>query len=233
MKSLQVVTPSEPCMYHCPFCISRTHRHFNHFQNVYQDDFESWKRSLEQVLEENKDLKTVVITGTNEPMQTPKCVQDVLDIVRAKRKDVTIEIQTRHYLPNRLYEEVDIVAYSISSFSLLDKIHGCGKKNRYVIILTDSFAHKSLQDILEKIPDTVSQVTFKVLQGSKEGNTEVDKWIYLHKLDDESVLKLKEDVLEYSGKKSIFFDARCMDAAGRYAIFRCDGKVYKDWDEVK
>ena len=41
------------------------------------------------------------------------------------------------------------------------------------------------------------------------------------------------DVLGYSGKKSIFFDACCMDAGGRYAIFRCDGKVYKDWDEVK
>ena len=163
MKSLQVVTPSEPCIYHCTFCISKTHRHFNRFQNVYQEDFQKWKTSLEQILEENKDLKTVVITGTNEPMQMPKCVKDILDIVRAKRKDVTVEIQTRRYLPSRLYEEIDIVAYSIASFSLLDKIEVRGKKVRYVIILTDSFSHKSLQEILEKIPDTVLQVTFKVL----------------------------------------------------------------------
>ena len=52
MKSLQVVTPSEPCIYHCPFCISKTHRHFNRFQNVYQEDFQTWKTSLEQVLDE-------------------------------------------------------------------------------------------------------------------------------------------------------------------------------------
>ena len=233
MKSLQVVTPSEPCIYHCPFCISKTHRHFNRFKNVYQEDFQKWKTSLEQVLEENKDLKTVVITGTNEPMQTPKCVKDILDIVRAKRKDVTVEIQTRRYLPSRLYEEIDIVAYSIASFSLLDKIEVCGKKARYVIILTDSFSHKSLQEILANIPDTVSQVTFKVLQESIDGNTEVDKWIQIHKADDETVQKLKEDISNYHGTKSILFDECCMNAKARYEIFRCDGKVYKDWDEVK
>ena len=233
MKSLQVVTPSEPCIYHCPFCISKTHRHFNQFPNLYQENFEKWKNALEQVLEHTSDLKTVVITGTNEPMQTPKCVKDILDIVRTKRKDVTVEIQTRHYLPNHLYKEIDIVAYSISSFSLLDKILVGGKKNRYVIILTDSFSHKSLQEILEKVPDTVSQVTFKILQGSIEGNTMIDKWIRLHKVDDETVYKLKEDISNYRGPKSIFFDECCMDSKDRYEIFRCDGKIYKDWDEVK
>ena len=95
MKSLQVVTPHLECIYNCPFCIAKAHKHDNVFKDAYHNDFETWKRNLELVLLGNPDLKYVVITGTNEPMQSVDCVSDIIKMVRYYRKDVSIEIQTR------------------------------------------------------------------------------------------------------------------------------------------
>lgn len=230
MKSLQVVTPHMECIFNCPFCISKGHVHNNNFVNNYKDNFVLWKNNLEKVIKENNDLKYVVITGTNEPMQSRGCVNDIIDIVRKTKRDIQIEIQTHYYREIDVYNKLDVVAYSIADIKLLDKIKPMGRISRYVIIMTDSFNGYSLDDLLERIPDSVSQITFKRLIDTNGVNKSVDNYILEHKIDDDTLNKLKSDIDNYQGNKSIRMDLNCMDSYNRYKIFREDGYVYDSWE---
>lgn len=230
MRSLQVVTPHMECIFNCPFCIARGHKHNNHFVNNYHDNFNLWKDNLIKVIHDNDDLKYVVITGTNEPMQSRECVKDIIDTVRGANKDIQIEIQTRYYQSDELYNKLDVVAYSISNVNLLNKIKPLGKIIRYVIIMTDSFNDYSLNDILKLIPKEVNQVTFKKLIDSHGVNKKVDEYISKHHILDETLDRLGKDISSYKGNLSIRLDMECMKCDGRYKIFREDGRVYDDWD---
>lgn len=232
MRSLQIVTPHMECIYNCPFCISKAHPYTSHFEDTYHENFSLWKNSLIQVLQENDDLKYVVITGTNEPMQTPECVNDIIDVIREYRPDISIEIQTRWYQESDLYKKLNTTCYSISNAYYLDKIKPVGNNMRYVIILTDSFNGLRLDDYLKLIPKEVNQLTFKTLQNSLDHNTEIDDWIDHHRVDPETLAKLDEDVMNYHGDISIRMDKTCMDATDRYKVFREDGMVYNNWDEL-
>lgn len=230
MKSLQVLTPTRKCIFNCPFCISKTHAHENIFENLYDIDRKKWKRNLEKILKEKDDLKTVVITGTSEPMQDEPCVLDIIHLTRKYRKDVHIEIQTRYYAYKKVYDLVDVTAYSISSFPYLSKIAIPKSKVRATIILTDSFNGKTLQDILNTLHPKVEQITFKVLHDSNGYNLELDTWVKEHSTSLKTVTKLKKDIDTYDGSLSIFFDENCMDALNRYMVFREDGHLYQDYD---
>ena len=232
MRSLQIVTPHEECIYNCPFCISKAHPYTSTFTNNYLNNFKLWKENLIKVLQENPDLSYVVITGTNEPMQTPNCVSDIIDIVRSNRSDISIEIQTRWYQENDLYKKLDTTCYSISNAYYLDKIKPVGNNMRYVIILTDSFNGLTLDNYLSLIPKEVNQITFKTLQNSLDNNTEIDEWINNHRVDNNTLIKLEEDINNYQGNISIRLDKTCMDATNRYKVFREDGYVYNNWDEL-
>lgn len=231
MRSLQVVTPHMECIFNCPFCIARGHKHNNHFVNNYHDNFNLWKDNLIKVIHDNNDLKYVVITGTNEPMQSRKCVKDIIDTVRGANKDIQIEIQTRYYKPDELYNKLDVVAYSISDISLLNKIKPIGNTIRYVIILTNSFNDCRLNDILKLIPNNVSQITFKKLISTNGVNKEIDDYILNNSITLDTLDRLSKDVESYKGSLSIRMDLNCMDCDGRYKIFREDGFVYDDWDK--
>lgn len=231
MKSLQVLTPHQECIFNCPFCIAKTHDHHNSFKNNYQENHAVWKSNLEKIIKENKDLKYVIITGTNEPMQSEECVKEIIDIVRTNRNDIQIEIQTRFYKKSEIYKTLDVVAYSISDFSLLSKIQVGGKINRYVLLLTKTFNEKRLDEILDVVPEDVEQITFKVLHDSNGFNKRIDEWIDNNKTDHETVNKLIQDIENYKGNKSIRFDANSMDAENRYMVFREDGLLYKDWND--
>lgn len=230
MKSLQVVTPHKECIYNCKFCISKMHKHDNKFINNYELNKELWKNNLIKVIKENKDLKYIVITGTNEPMQSKECVKDIINIVRNTNKDINIEIQTRYYKQDEIYNSLDVVAYSISNVNLLDKIKPMGKISRYVLILTDSFNNYNLSDILKLIPKKVTQVTFKSLQLGEEHN-EVYEYVLNHSIDKNTLNKLKEDINNYEGNLSIRLDDNCMDSIGRYEIYREDGILYESWSD--
>ena len=230
MKSLQVVTPNIECIFNCPFCIAKAHKHNNIFINNYQNNHELWKNNLIDTIKSNKDLKYVVITGTNEPMQSIDCVKDIINIVRDTNKDIQIEIQTRMYKPSDIYNLVDVTCYSISNYQLIKKINPKGNIIRYVFILTDSFNNKRLNDILDIIPSNVKQLTFKVLHDSKGNNKDLDKWINSHKLDNSTLTKLSDDINNYKGNLSIRIDLNCMDSEDRYKVYREDGHLYDDWD---
>ena len=49
----------------------------------------------------------------------------------------------------------------------------------------------------------------------------------------ERLRRLKEEILNYDKDKSIRLDEFCMDATDRYKVFREDGNLYDDWDQVK
>ena len=232
MRSLQVVTPHMECMYNCPFCISKAHPYTSNFTNNYDNNFELWKENLIKVLQENEDLKFIVITGTNEPMQSPKCVLDIIKIARETRPDISLEIQTRYYNANQIYEKLDTTCYSISNAFYLDKIKPVGHNMRFVIILTDSFNEMTLNNYLDLIPKEVNQITFKTLQNSSTHDTEIDDWIDEHKVDNETLNRLEQDINNYQGSISIRLDKTCMDATNRYKVFREDGYVYNNWDEL-
>ena len=231
MKSLQVVTPHMECIFNCPFCIAKTHEHNNKFVNNYELNFDMWKNNLIKVINENADLKYIVITGTNEPMQSKNCVNDIIDTVREVNKDIQIEIQTHYYKQDNLFDMVDVVAYSIDNISLLNKIKPSGKMNRFVLVLTDSFDNYSLDDIIRLIPDNVSQLTLKCLHDSKGVNKEVDEYILNHKVDKGTLDRLKEEINNYYGNLSIRLDEFCMDSKGRYKVFREDGMIYDNWEQ--
>ena len=232
MKSLQIVTPHIECIFNCPFCIAKGHKHDNNFVNNYEHNFELWKKNLIKVIKDNDDLKYVVITGTNEPMQSKKCVSDIIDIVRSTNRNIQIELQTHYYKPDNIYNKLDVVAYSISDIKLLDKIKPMGKTQRYVLIMTDSYNGYTLNEILKLIPNSVKQITFKRLINTNGVNLEVDKYIDSYSINDNTLNKLIDDVNKYNGNLSIRMDLDCMNCEGRYKIFREDGKVYDNWDSM-
>ncbi len=230
MISLQVLTPKRDCIYNCPFCISKTHAHNNDFLDNFTSNYELWHQNFIRVLTTYKDLKYIVITGTNEPMQDKDCVKKIVDITRKYRPDIQIEIQTRYYREDEVYDDIDVVAYSISSYNLLSRIKPKGKISRYVILLTSDFNGVTLEDILARIPSGVTQITFKVLQDSNGINPDIDNWINTHKVSDERLQILDYEVNNYKGNKSIRLDYNCMDSKNRYQIFRSDGYLYDDWE---
>ena len=232
MKSLQIVTPHIECIFNCPFCIAKGHKHDNNFVNNYEHNFELWKKNLIKVIKDNDDLKYVVITGTNEPMQSKKCVSDIIDIVRSTNRNIQIELQTHYYKPDNIYNKLDVVAYSISNVNLLNKIKPMGKTQRYVLIMTDSYNGYTLNEILKLIPNSVKQITFKRLINTNGVNLEVDKYIDSYSINDNTLNKLIDDVNKYNGNLSIRMDLDCMNCEGRYKIFREDGKVYDNWDSM-
>lgn len=233
MRSLQLLTPSRPCIFHCPFCIAQGHRHQNQFVNQYEKNYPLWANNLKTLLKKKMDLETVVITGTNEPLQDIACVEKMIAIVREVRPEIQIELQTRYYAPLPVMDRCDVVAYSIASYSLLSNISVRGKISRYVILLTDSFSNLSLVKILKQLPSSVTQVTLKCLHTSHGANLRMDRWILDHQLALEERKRLQREVEQYQGPLSIRFDENCMDAVDRYMVFREDGNLYADFDSTE
>lgn len=230
MKSLQVMTPARKCIFNCPFCIAKTHEHQNAFVNNYEGDYQFWEESFISVLEDSDDLKTVVITGTNEPIQDEACAIRIANITHMIRPDVQVELQTRFYRKCNAFNYMDVVAFSISDYNYLNRIENIAGTARYVIILTDSFNELALNDIINKIPSNIKQLTFKILHDSNGYNKELDEWIANHKTNNKTVTKLIVDVMNYKGDLDIFFDENCMIAEDRYMVFREDGQLYDSFD---
>ena len=60
----------------------------------------------------------------------------------------------------------------------------------------------------------------------------MDKYILNHSIDNNTLKKLKEDIDKYNGNLSIRLDLDCMNSINRYKIFREDGNLYDNWEEV-
>lgn len=165
-------------------------------------------------------------------MQDEKCVDDIINITRKYRSDINIELQTRYYKESKVFSKLDVVAFSVSDFRLLKIIKKTNNVTRIVIILTDSFNSKSLKDIIYEMDKNIEQLTFKVLHDSNGFNVDMDNWIKKHKTDKITIENLKKDIDNYNGNISIIFDETCMDSTNRYMVYREDGNLYKDFEEV-
>ena len=58
ITSLQIVTPSQKCIFKCPYCIANGHEHKNSFVNLYKEDFGVWKLRLAKFLSEHLEIVT-------------------------------------------------------------------------------------------------------------------------------------------------------------------------------
>jgi len=240
MKSLQLVTPAQVCLFNCPYCVSKT-RNVS-FPNIVESDYPLYRKRLSALLQEYPDLSCVVITGTNDPSQSPEYVKKISALIKRERPDIQVELQTRKYQGLKdLAANIDVIAYSIDQYESLGKPEVLtGLINRYTIILTASFNGKRLlTDILAKVPPGVSQLTFKVLyQGNQASKAfendqaqEINAWIAANSLDNETLTSLENDIKALTDSPfSLFFDRSCMEAEGRYQVFREDGGLYQNWD---
>ena len=169
-------------------------------------------------------------------MQDPDIVHDIINITNEIRPDVQVELQTRMYNYNKLYEKLNVIAFSISDFNLIDQVPYIESNNdhhvinRHTLILTDTFNEKTLDDILNKMDKRVQQLTLKILQTSNGFDQEMDEWIEKHRLNDITANKLQNQILDYDGDVSIFFDESCMDATNRYMVYRPDANLYANYD---
>ncbi|WP_097006709.1 hypothetical protein [Lacrimispora amygdalina] len=231
ISSLQITTPAKKCIFRCPFCISLGHSHNNIFRNLYEENFDEWRLKLIDVLISHPEIETCVITGTNEPMQSPDFISAAVSIIKDLRPDIRTEIQTRFYKRHAIFKDLDIACYSVSRYEDIIKIEESALTNRLVIILTDSFSGKTINDILEEIKGkNITQVTLKKLHTSNGVNPKMDSWIMQHSIAEDTYYHLKNEVANYDGPMSIRLDENCMDAGNRYLIFREDGNIYKNWE---
>lgn len=229
MKSLQVLTPKRKCIYDCPFCISKTHKHNNDFDNLIENNFKEYKKRLKNILQEYKDLKNIVITGVNEPMQDKEIIKKIVKIIREERCDINIELQTKFLKSDPIYESFDVIAFSISNFNELKLIPNIRTTTRAVILLTNSFSDKKLIEMIRKV--NVDQITLKRLHDSNGFNPKIDNWIQNNKI--KNIENLKKEISNYKGNISIRLDFDCMNAEDRYMVFREDGNLYQDFYEEK
>lgn len=76
--NLQVCAPHQECVYNCPFCVARGHKHKYHFKDIYkdglnQDYFNALKRTIKTC-----NIDTVIITGECDPTQNMLCHSDAV-----------------------------------------------------------------------------------------------------------------------------------------------------------
>jgi hypothetical protein len=79
--NLQVCAPHQECVYNCPFCVARGHKHKYHFKDIYkdgltQDYFNALKRTIKTC-----NIDTVIITGECDPTQNMRWALLVLAYV--------------------------------------------------------------------------------------------------------------------------------------------------------
>lgn len=92
--NLQVCAPHQECVYNCPFCVARGHKHKYHFKDIYkdglnQDYFNALKRTIKTC-----NIDTVIITGECDPTQNMRWARKVAEV--AKSCGVRTEIQTHN-----------------------------------------------------------------------------------------------------------------------------------------
>ena len=175
--NLQVCAPHQECVYNCPFCVARGHKHGYQFKDIYKDGlnqeyFNALKRTIKTC-----NIDTVIITGECDPTQNMRWARKVAEV--AKSCGVKTEIQT-HNLSMKMeqLDFVDVVSYSITnareylaSWQCVSGYHGSAI-SRMVIILTKELAFLNKDNFCRMGFD---QITFKSLNYGEDEKT--NKWI--------------------------------------------------------
>lgn len=223
--NLQVCVPYQKCVYSCPMCIAKGHKHNYEFENLYDEWQGKYEENLRQIFRDYF-INDIVITGECEPTQNMKFVKNIISV--SERNGKSTELQTHNYNLNvKDLKGLNVLSYSITNSKAYLKSHSFPKIkgiNRLVILLTKDFEFLNKENF-----DAMgyNQITFKVLQHGED--EAVNKWIDENKLQDLS--KIYEIIEHYNGSKvSVRIDTSCMNSKGRYYVFRSDGKLYENWE---
>lgn len=226
--NLQLCAPYAPCIYHCPFCVARGHKHKYNFQNLYEENKKEYIDNLLKILEYN-EFNSIVITGECDPTQWKNWINLVTFIITKAKQDACIELQTHNFnISPSILKEINVLAYSLTN--LKDYLNSWrylkpeSITTRGVIILNKEFECLNKDNFSSMGFD---QITFKQLNYGEDEN--INKWIDKNRVND---LSQFYDIMNaWNGSKtSIRVDETCQDATDRYVIFRSDGKLYDSWE---
>lgn len=212
--NLQVALPYyEPCIYKCPFCVARNHKHNNRF-------FINEKQFLEAFSVLGKEHKDIVITGQNDPTQQKELVDKIIKIAKEQSICSKIELQTKDI---DYYIDDILMCYSLSTHREFNKLKDKGyKKYRAVFIVSDKLKFDNL-DL-----SNVYQATFKQMQYSEDEKT--NEYITKHRLSNVEIVLEVEKLKSKFPNCSIRYDLDCQKADSRYHILRSDGVLYSNWE---
>lgn len=233
--NIQVSAPYQPCVYHCPFCVARGHKHEYKFDNLYGRDEEAYIRALRDFIIEytkkNGEYPTVIITGECDPSQDMRWATKVAN--ECSDLGCKVEFQTHNLsLKERdIPHSIKVLSYSITNpreyLSAWRYTKPTWCINRMVMILRDGFEFLNKDNFS---PMGFDQVTFKALNEGEDDK--INAWIANHRPG--NIDNFYEIMESRNGSTlSVRVDTTCQQAEGRYYVFRSDGKVYESWEAAE
>lgn len=232
--NLQISAPYQPCVYHCPFCVARGHKHEYKFDNLYGTDEKLYFSRLHNFLIDyslkTDVLPTVIITGECDPSQNMKWATRVAN--ECSDLGCKVEFQTHNLSlkESDIPRAIDVLSYSITSvreyLSAWRYVKPDWCINRMVMILRDGFEFLNKDNFS---PMGFDQITFKALNHGESDN--INNWIDEH--TPASIDNFYEIMESRNGSTlSVRVDTTCQQAEGRYFVFRSDGNIYDSWEAV-
>ena len=233
--NIQISAPYQPCVYHCPFCVARGHKHGYKFDNLYGTNEEVYFSRLRNFLT-NYNLKTgtyptVIVTGECDPSQDMRWATKVAN--ECSDLGCKVEFQTHNLsLKERdIPHSIKVLSYSITNpreyLSAWRYTKPTWCINRMVMILRDGFEFLNKDNFS---PMGFDQVTFKALNEGEDDK--INAWIANHRPG--NIDNFYEIMESRNGSTlSVRVDTTCQQAEGRYYVFRSDGKVYESWEAAE
>lgn len=249
--NVQITVPYQTCPKKCPFCIANNPKTLGKYKDNtgWVDYWVDIDMQLKALYEENgKKPLTVVLTGDTEPTLNMGWVDTAITQLKRNINVGSIEIQTachEYETLNKLLTMIGdrgvvaISVFTVNQMRNLKKVFddtefslNIKSTKRLTLILNDMLNLKTLSENAFDLFTFYKQVTFKVLQKGLNGG--VNEWIDKHKAYDADLLDVLVTHLQALGK-SVVIDENCMDTLGgdRYQIIREDGKLYRDWNDLK
>ena len=239
--NLQVSVPHQKCVYSCPCCIARGHKHQNTFENLYKTNKRKWSKKLHKTICEG-EYASVILTGECDPTQDMTYCEDVISVIDSYNPTPTVEFTTHNQkaantlLASYWGKKVDVVTLSVTNVREYLNAWRFPIRNaffspiyRMVILLTEEFEFLNVNNFNTMGFD---QITFKTLQHGEDAG--VNAWIDSNKMSEEGLFEIRKIVDKYNSHEtcSVRLDTSCQDATNRYEIFRSDGNVYDSWEAM-
>jgi len=209
--NLQFSLPySEPCIFNCPYCVARNHRHGSRF-NI---DIPKMLAKLESVQD---DYHHIIFTGENDPSQHQPLIEKALKRIQFIEQ---VEVSTRNI---NFFIDGVLMSYSLSSSADFIKLKSKGYPKYRAVFM----AHKGL-DFKKLDLSGVYQATFKQLHKTEDSGA--NTWIRRNKISTRKLVREVNKLIAKYPECSIRIDLTCQNAKGRYKILRSDGFIYDSWE---
>lgn len=233
--NIQISAPYQPCVYHCPFCVARGHKHGYKFDDLYSTDEQRYFKKLRDFLiEYSKKIDgypTVIITGECDPSQNMRWATKVANECHDLNCKVEFQTHNLSLKETEIPRAINVLSYSITNvreyLSAWRYVKPKWCVNRMVLILRDGFGFLNKDNFS---PMGFDQVTFKALNEGEDDK--INAWIANHRPG--NINNFYEIMESRNGSTlSVRVDTTCQHAEGRYYVFRSDGKVYESWEAAE